>query len=393
LLLTLALLSPEPLALEGPRAAQTTLEEPAPELAKRKRKKRKRRRRKKKKKKVEAPPPPPPKPKLAFVPLRVDGMQKNDLDRLNASLRTQVETTSGELMLPETETAGLLESAQAMGLGCDVNETPCAVKLGKILAMPSVVLGRASGEGARVGVELRLIDVEGGAVKRRVRGLIQADPDTGDYPTGPLVTELFALASASKQIVVSLAPEDADLVVDGIPTAGAGKLRTIDGLAPGPHVLLVTAEGFLPAKQDLDVGDDLLTVEIALSPVPDIVVEREISGFERALPWTVAGTGGALLVGGTVAAVVGAVPWFNHGGEVSDLNELDSESSDFNGLARQSNGQLDEHATAWQDYGATTVVTGLVAASIGAVALTGGTLWGVWLGDREAGEILDEEAQ
>src|SRR5690606_18289757 len=102
----------------------------APALARKRRPAKKRRAQKK-----EAPPPAPvvvetvevpafvpPPPALAVVPLRVDGLQLNDVARLNQALREQVARVSPHALQAEARTTELYEAAKGLGLACDINQ-------------------------------------------------------------------------------------------------------------------------------------------------------------------------------------------------------------------------------------------------------------------------------
>ncbi len=341
---------------------------------------------------VEAPPPAPV-PKLAVVPLRVEGLQLNDVARLSRALREQVTRVSPYALQDEARTTELYEAAKGLGLACDINQVDCALQLGALLEVPYILLGRAGGiEGGEVGVDLRLVDVSAGREARRATVLLTlADGSPPDV--GPLVEALFTERALTRDAIVSLRPHSARLYVDGIavPLSAQQSLQKIAGLLPGPHVLRAEAEGYEPLRQRFEAKADAVSaIEVNLVPLADITVEREISPLELALPWSVAGLGAVIATAGAVTAVVGLQPWLRYSAAVDAHRALDVEAAGYPALAGGRWQEVNGAAAEWESWGMPAFATGVSLLTVGIAAGVAGASWGTVLLLREPGEVVEE---
>src|SRR5688572_27286724 len=110
-----------------------------------------------------------PNPTMAVLPLRVEGLQSNEVDRLNDLVRVRA-ATRFQVQSKET-TTDLLEASQSLGVDCDLNAATCGSKLGTIADVSFVLLGSAVGGLDReIGVDLRIVDVKLAIETRRVSG-------------------------------------------------------------------------------------------------------------------------------------------------------------------------------------------------------------------------------
>ena len=88
-------------------------------------------------------------------------------------------------------------------------------------------------------------------------------------------------------------PPNARIFVDGREQSASSQAGRVEQLPVGPHEILVEAEEMIPVQRHVVIrAGDLSTLEIRMEPAPP------------AVPWLVAGTGGALIAGGAVALLV-----------------------------------------------------------------------------------------
>lgn len=340
-------------------------------------------------------PEPEPLHEVAVVPLRVEGLQLNDVTRLNDALRAQVARVSPHALQPEARTTELYEAAKALGLACDINEVECALQLGRLLEVPFVVLGRASVvEGAEAGVDLRLIDVTAGLEARRAVMLIPLG-DGAPPDVRALAEALFSARPLTRDAIVSLRPsEGASLFVDGmpVPVTTSGSLQKLVGLVPGPHVVRAVADGYHPITRRFDATADAVSaIELTLEPLPEITVEREISPLEVALPWTLAGSGVVVAVAGAITAGFGIQPWLAYGALYDKHQALDPNTEGYPARVKESWDDVDAQVKQWEAWGRPAFVTGLSLGAVGVVACAAGTAWGALLLLRDPGEVLEQE--
>lgn len=336
---------------------------------------------------------PEPAAALAVVPLRVDGLQLNDVTRLNQALREQVSRVSPHALQDEARTTELYEAAKGLGLACDINQVECALQLGSLLEVPYIVLGRANGiEGGEAGVDLRLVDVTAAKEARRATMLLTlADGSAPDV--GALVEALFSETPLTRDAIVSLRPNDARLFVDGIavPTKQDQSLQKIVGLLPGAHVLRVEADGYAAQVHRFEARLDAVSaVEITLEPLADITVERAISPLEIALPFSVAAGGVVVGVAGAVTALVGLQPWLRYSEAYDAHQALDPSSDGYPALAAARWQEVNVAAGEWDAWGMPAFATGVSLSVVGLAAAVVGGAWGTLLLLRDPGEVVEE---
>jgi hypothetical protein len=100
-------------------------------------------------------------------------------------------------------------------------------------------------------------------------------------------------------------------------------------------------------------------------------------------PWgfVIGGTGGVITTAGVVVTVVGAGPWFAHAAAVQAIEAAERQRGDAAAL------QEDQAAAraAWEAWGQTATVAGVVVTSLGVLTAGGGLGWAL-LGPAEGGE-------
>lgn len=96
-----------------------------------------------------------------------------------------------------------------------------------------------------------------------------------------------------------------------------------------------------------------------------------------ALPWTVAGIGGAAALGGLAAAVTGLLPWMGHGLARADIEGYEQQGlSALEDAKRRQQDQI-AYRDAWGSWGALTAGIGAATLAVGVVVAGAGVAWGL----------------
>ncbi len=220
-------------------------------------------------------------PSLAVLPLRAEGLQLNEANRLNQSLRERSANFGYELQ-DQGLTTQLVEASQASGVKCDVNAVACGVELGNLAGVQFVLIGQtvklpplpgprteANPSGALVptiGIKLALVDVKRSVEARHVLGRIASDPASQSVDVVAAVDALFGEVVLG-ELMLDVVPAGCALRLDGI-ALGAAPLPQLGGLLPGPHVIEASqcpssGGAFLPWAQPFSVK----AAEVALIQV------------------------------------------------------------------------------------------------------------------------------
>lgn len=324
---------------------------------------------------------------IAVLPLRVENLQQNEVQRLTAQLRARASTRGGYDVQSEQLTTELLEASQSLGLDCDVNAVGCGTKIGKIADVDLILLGRAAGLEEGVGLDLRVIDVRQGAEVRRATALVPRDIEQQAEAITAYAEVLFG-TSPLLTLAIEADPAEAEVFVDGVLQGVSPLTAPVGGLVPGRHVVVVQKKGFFPHRETVQVLTPAVT-RATLIVDPDALVVAPGAG-PSAAPWILTAAGGVVLAGGTVAAVAGGLPYARWEAGVRLVNGVDTSQgralTDAE-LADLAHGHDEANLGArdWQSWGQATFVAGLVAAGVGALATAGGIVWGV-SGGEPAGD-------
>jgi hypothetical protein len=324
---------------------------------------------------------------MAVLPLRAEGLQLNEAQRLNLLVRMRAASRGGHVVQSEELTTNLVEASQSLGVDCDVNAVQCGAELGKIADVELVLLGRATSvddAGARfIGVTLRVVDVKGAREQRRVTALVPANAEEQTAAMDALTSLLFDANAPLAALSVRTDPAGADVYVDGELSRAPER---IDALAPGAHVVRVAQKGFLAQTQraELHAGEAQLDAVLAVDPdaVHETVTVKETtttSPLAIAVPFIVAGAGTALAVGGGVAIVVGVGPYNRIQSNEERIRALDASSARdpaYPSKVRDLHDDSDRALEEWNSWGQAAVVTGGVLLGVGALASLGGGVAG-----------------
>lgn len=320
------------------------------------------------------PAPPSAEVRVAVLPLLVEGLTLNEVRRLDVLVRARVETRGGlQVQAPET-THALVDSAQALGLDCELRVVACAARLGRLADVSFVIAGEAVALGDEVGLEMRVIDVEEERVRREVRALLPADPDAQLEPLGAFFAALFDDGVALGALALDAEPAGATVLVDGLPatvTGGAPK----GGLLPGEHVVVAQKDGYLPTSLRLTLAEGAPTTHTLRLEVDPSLRPEPPTLLEIALPLVAAGAGVVATGLGVAATVSGAAPWLAFQQTQAELFEQNQTRASYPADAQRLQGELQRSANEWNDSGRYWAAGGATLTLVGLAGTAGATAW------------------
>ncbi len=337
----------------------------------------------------------PAAPTLSVLPLRAEGLQLNEANRLNLMLRARASTRSSYAVQGEDLTTQLVEASQGLGIDCDVNAVSCAVEIGKIADAAFVVVGRAVKQtgvlidgveqGPAIGLQVLLVDVQAGREVRAAVARLPIDPEAQRGQIDALSDVIFA-DGPTATLTVDVAPAGSRLSIDGV-QLGTTPVLPVRGVLPGEHVVVVEHKGFLPVTRVVTAAREPMALALTLTVDPD--AERVVNS--PVLPFVVAGVGGALGIAGGALMAIGAQSWLDLQERNADLDAAVSRNNGQNDAAfvttvTELNAQSRAAAERWSNPGQQFFVAGAAATGIGVLALAGGVVWGTVLLTSDAAE-------
>lgn len=143
---------------------------------------------------------------------------------------------------------------QVKGPGASQVTVPMTEGTGTLIVHPSPAAARVTVDGAPTqGGQSLTVTCGSHAVNVALEGHLPAVL-TLDVAMDEILELPVSLAALGKgTLVVTVTPEEADVILDG-DKVGTGSIGGLDVVA-GPHVLRVEAEGFLPAERQFQVED------------------------------------------------------------------------------------------------------------------------------------------
>jgi hypothetical protein len=328
---------------------------------------------------------PSTKPTLAVLPLKATGLQLNEAQRLDLALRTRFELSGRFTVQDAASTTKLLEAAQGLGLDCDVNALACARDIGQIADVDMVILGAAvvideGTEEARVGLDLRLVDVRQGTEIRRVSGLIPRAPTDMLPGANQEIAHLLDDTAPLAKAVLKVAPDGARILLNGIDRGVSPLAAPLDGLAPGSHHLRIEREGHLPHVTRFTLAPlEAADIDVVLVANPVEVVEREISIVEQAIPWSVAGGGAVTALAGLAMLGAGLIPLVQHEQAKDRLDDVAQDNAGYAEHVESVYAEQSAHAQSWNTWGRLLTGVGGTAMVVGALVAGAGVAWGITL--------------
>lgn len=321
---------------------------------------------------------PPELPHVAVLPMRVEGLSENEVKRIGAILRARTETRGGFVIQSQETTDALTDSAQALGIDCGMFEVDCVTQIGKVADVGFVIAGAATRLGDRVGIELRLVHIESGGLRRQVTAMLPIDPDAQIDAASKLVEVFFDGDARLGTIDLKVQPKSASVLVDGVRRVLVGEGVQLVNLSPGEHEIAIGDEGFLVHKERLVVEAGAVVPKVVVLVENTAGRSEPPSALAIATPFVVAGVGGLVAIGGAVAGVVGVQPYLRFLDGESRVAAAAENRSDATFPATAADGYQarDADAREWNDSGQWLVWGGATALVVGGVAVAGGLAWG-----------------
>lgn len=342
--------------------------------------------------------------RIAVLPLRVERLQLNEVNRLNLMVRQRAGTRGSYLVEDEQATNQIVEAALALGLDCDINDVACATRIGKLADVPWLMLGQAVGDlEGHIGLELRIVDTAQGSERRRAIALLPSDIAAQEVALDALVDALCSTAPLPTLAVASK-PTGADVVVDGILRGITPLAEPIGGLVVGEHVVTVRKDGF-PAKsqtvkavdgESVSLSLDMSTVPVAssppappasLGPVAPTPVPTPPgpppSAPDVVMPFTAAGAATLVAIGGGVALLVGLQPWLRYDQARTEIERARVSDPDFSEVVVAANEQMATASDDWSRWGLVSVISGGALLAVGGLASAAGVWWGLAVLDSD----------
>lgn len=187
--------------------------------------------------------------RLLILPLEHElGDDAASMRPIEKGFREEAEALQRFHVLPRESSATLLESVRSLGLDCGPGDVECLTKAGVIMELDLLAVLRAARGGERVIVSAILVDVATG----RTRGSVSRTLLPGDRSSKMLrsaVVELLAPDLYVGAIELSTAQPGASVRVDGALRGTTPLSSSIDGLAPGEHVVHIEKPGLPPIER------------------------------------------------------------------------------------------------------------------------------------------------
>ena len=207
---------------------------------------------------------------LAILSVPGEGLWGPDLERVDRALRDGLAGVRGVVVQPSARTAEHFAEARRIGLGCNLEDVECAVKVGVLADVQQVLLVVPSLDDGVYAVSLLLADVGTATVLGRLR---RHAPATGDQLERAMAASVGVLLEPKKNagtLTVDVDRPGARVFVDGVDRGVAPIVAPVAGLAPGEHVLTVELDGFAPERRTVLVEPDAPSVvAVVLERVDD----------------------------------------------------------------------------------------------------------------------------
>lgn len=217
---------------------------------------------------------------LVLLPDRFQ-VEEEVAERLFGALEAAVERHPDLELEPfEPQTFDVIGEA----VGCPDERDACLGIIGETLEVDLVVFGEIGGADRTVLTELTVWDVSAGEPRRVYSRAVEGERDELDSWLPVLARG--AIYGDVGQVRLVVTPAGAEVHLDA-QRLGSGSEWDLDGLALGPHVIDVSADGYFDRREVVRV--DLQPVEVRVELVPTTVEVGVTSG--RLWTWVALGTG------------------------------------------------------------------------------------------------------
>jgi hypothetical protein len=190
--------------------------------------------------------------RVALLPLAGGERANEDVLRLEGALRASIEATTGRPIESLASTRELIESAKNLGVDCGSSDLECLLKLAILVEIDTLLVPSISLREDAFKLDLVLIDPASKSVKRAVQRTISPRSESFGRDVEGVAVELLAPERFVGALLVKAPVLGAEVKVNG-QVVGYTPLDAIEGLAVGPHLVVVSAAGASPWAQLVDV--------------------------------------------------------------------------------------------------------------------------------------------
>lgn len=246
-----------------------------------------------------------PERRVAMVGLDSLGMDAERVSRLETLFRIEIDRLSRARMPSPRRVREVLALPQHRGCG---SESRCLISVGKALGVDVVVAGNVAALGDAYVVDIKAVDVaEGTEIARVASEPLRGDPDDLIDNVRVAAYQLLAPGALRGSINLLVDLDGAEVWIDGEKVGVTPLARPIGGLSVGTHRLEIRAEGYDPARREIEVKFQKSSrVVVSLSgevPVPRAAVAPpgdEPPFYRSRWFWTAVGVGVAATVAGAL---------------------------------------------------------------------------------------------
>ncbi|HLU67354.1 MAG TPA: PEGA domain-containing protein [Kofleriaceae bacterium] len=179
------------------------------------------------------------------------GMEPGKVARLESLFRMELERLAGKPTPSPREIARALRGTSLARCG---GESSCVAAIGRKLGVDLVVTGNVGTLGDSHVINIKVVDARGGQELRRIASdPLRGDPDELIDAVRVAAYRLLAPERIRGSIVVLADIAGAEVALDGQRVGVTPLARPIGGLEPGAHRLEVSAGGYSPFAEEVQV--------------------------------------------------------------------------------------------------------------------------------------------
>lgn len=232
----------------------------------------------------------------ALLPIMAPDLLEPQKRAIEERIRT-LALDHGLVLQPAAETRKGIEQAKKAGAACSLESLACQAQIGVLVGASLVIVARVASDWAGDRLELRLLDALRGSTVREAAHLLPKEAELRERTIDGVILSVLAPQKAGS---LDLNAGPGAVTLDGVPLDPKAARARIEGLAPGPHVVELRAEGQEPKRETVVIQSGQ-TAALALGvvkeeappPPPPAPAEPGIA------PWLVGG-------GAVLAAAAGA---------------------------------------------------------------------------------------
>jgi hypothetical protein len=253
---------------------------------------------------------PPVAEKIAVLRLEALGMDAEPVARLESLFRMEIERLVGRPLPTRRQIEAAIKGSRKLR-ACG-GDNACLAQIGALLGVDLVITGSVAALGDSYVIHIKVVDVATGKPRGEpiASEPLRGQPDQLIEAVRVAAYTLLAPDEVRGSIAVLSDLVGATVALDGAPVGTTPLAAPIAGLRPGRYRLGVTADGYLPFEQEVDVRFQKTTravVRLApratVAPVPTstVIRPRPAPRHWYTSTWFTVGAGvAAAVVGGYV---------------------------------------------------------------------------------------------